>query len=219
MPCPLRLPQDFFSIPCREGWKSADLARYAAPGFGLIQNLGQTAELNRLGKIAVHSGGETAFLVALHGMRGQRNDPLAPARGPFPFPDRGGRLETVHFGHLHVHQHKVEVLPGKDRQCLSPVPGHHCRMTAFFQNAAKELLIGRVVLDNQDVESPAARLGASGTEIRGHRSGLGPLSGNAKPGREVETTTVVRLAFHPDPSPQHAHQARGNGKSQTGTAE
>ena len=30
--------------------------------------------------------------------------------------DRGGRLEAVHLGHLHVHQHQVERLPARARR-------------------------------------------------------------------------------------------------------
>ena len=36
-------------------------------------------------------------------------------------PDGGGRLEAVHLGHLHVHQHHVEALRGERIERLAAV--------------------------------------------------------------------------------------------------
>ena len=63
---------------------------------------------DRLGDVAVEAGGQAALAVPLHGVGGQGDDREVRPRAPLGLPDRGGRLEAVHLGHLHVHQDQVE---------------------------------------------------------------------------------------------------------------
>ena len=46
--------------------------------------------------------------IALHRVRGQRDDRQVPAGRALALADRRGRLEAAHLRHLHVHQHDVE---------------------------------------------------------------------------------------------------------------
>ena len=67
--------------------------------------------------------------------------------------DRGGRLESVHLGHLHVHQHGIERLPDPGRPTrLAAVPDHHNLMAPLLQQADRQPLIDRVVLGQQEPE-------------------------------------------------------------------
>ena len=76
-----------------------------------------------LGQIVIHPRGQAFLPVAHERVGGQGDDagPLAPGvsgqRGPFPLPERPGRLVPVHVRHLAVHQDQVEAFPGQ------PIPG------------------------------------------------------------------------------------------------
>ncbi len=49
-----------------------------------------------------------SLAIALHGVGRHRDDRHVGAGRPFARADGFGRLEAVHLGHLHVHQHHVE---------------------------------------------------------------------------------------------------------------
>ena len=61
------------------------------------------AELDGLGEVVVHAGGEAAFAVAVKSVGGEGDDGgmgVGAANG-------GGGFEAVHAGHLTVHEDKV----------------------------------------------------------------------------------------------------------------
>ncbi len=57
--------------------------------------------------VAVHAGLQTAVAVALHGVGGHGDDgQMLGVR--LPPADLGGGFQTVHLGHLDIHQDEIE---------------------------------------------------------------------------------------------------------------
>jgi hypothetical protein len=84
-----------------------------------------------------------------------------------PCPDPPRRLEAVHLGHLHVHQHDVvdvaaDALEGLEAvvRAVGPVP-------ESLEDQQDQLLVGRVVLDGEDPQRQA--LGHGRVELRARR--------------------------------------------------
>ena len=69
----------------------------------------QFSGINGFGYVAIHSGGQATFAVALHGVRGDGNDRDMCACGQFFFADEGRSLQTVHPRHLYVHQNHIKL--------------------------------------------------------------------------------------------------------------
>ena len=76
----------------------------------------QHRRIDRLREIAVHAGGQAPLAVAVHRVRGHRDDADVPARGALALANRDGRLEAAHHRHLQVHQHEVERLALEPRR-------------------------------------------------------------------------------------------------------
>ena len=70
--------------------------------------------------------------------------------------DGGRGLEAVHLGHLHVHQHEVEVLRLQRGDRLSAVVGDDDRMSVLLQQADGQLLIDQAVLGQQNAAAGEA---------------------------------------------------------------
>src|SRR5262249_2110234 len=66
----------------------------------------ELVDADRLRDVALHAGFEARLAVAVHGVRGHRDDPRPPLQGHL-LHDRTRCLEAVHFGHLHVHEHEI----------------------------------------------------------------------------------------------------------------
>jgi len=67
----------------------------------------------------------------------------APVRLVIPNPRSS--LETVHFGHLYVHQHHIEKLPLDGRENFLSVRNRKDGMTAFLEEPASDFLIDDIV--------------------------------------------------------------------------
>ena len=88
--------------------------------------------------------------------------------GLFLFTNGSGGFESVHVGHLHVHQDEIERLfsPGSKR--FLPGLGQNHSMTFFLQESHGYSLIHQIVFCNEDLEAPPifsnsmAREGTSG---------------------------------------------------------
>ena len=79
------------------------------------------------------------------------------------FADGGRGLKAVHFRHLHVHQHHVEILLLEQIQGLPAVLGDLDRVPAISQHVKDELLVGRGVFGQQH----AQRAAGDGQDARG----------------------------------------------------
>ena len=71
----------------------------------------KTLNANRFGDVIIHAGGEALLAISRHRVRGHGND--RDMRGPALLVAAygGGGLQSVHFGHVHIHQDDVEHLP------------------------------------------------------------------------------------------------------------
>ena len=58
--------------------------------------------------VAVHTGGQAAFAIALHGVGGERKDGRGPRFTNFRQANCGGGLEARHARHLDIHEDDVE---------------------------------------------------------------------------------------------------------------
>ena len=103
----------------------------------------EAALLNRLGEIGIHALSKTPFLVSFHCMRRHRDDGQAAEAEP---PDLLAGLETVHAGHLPVHQHGVEaaVVAHALHRHQAVLGDHHLGALAGEQFA---LLLGHLLWD------------------------------------------------------------------------
>ena len=70
------------------------------------------------------------------------------------FADCGGCFKAVHLRHLHVHQHDIERPTvrrfGPGSQCFGSVVRHRDVVAPLRQQSDRQLLIGQVVLGQQD---------------------------------------------------------------------
>ena len=79
-----------------------------------------------------------------------------------PRADRGGRLEPVELGHLHVHEHEVEgsLLQGGDG--LAAVGRDHGGVPRLLEHAHRHLLVDRIVLRQQHAQPATLHRPAGG---------------------------------------------------------
>jgi hypothetical protein len=111
-------------------------------------------DVNRLCQVTVHAGGQAAFTIALHGVRGQRNDWYVPAAFGLVPSDRRSRLEPIHLRHLHVHEDDVETrltgLQRCDRQAAILDRGD--AMPTLLQQPGDQLAVHEVVFGNEHTQ-------------------------------------------------------------------
>ena len=79
--------------------------------------------LKRLGDISVHAGVEALLTVAGQGAGGHGENGGVASRFSIPEADEARRFETVHAGHLNVHENDVEGLGGMKIDRFFPAPG------------------------------------------------------------------------------------------------
>src|SRR5579862_3925863 len=81
---------------------------------------------NWFGKVTVHPRCLAELPISLHRVRGQRDNGLVASVGSLflLFPDGDGHLESIHLGHLHIHEDQVvSFLFDGGKSCAS-IPGH-----------------------------------------------------------------------------------------------
>jgi len=106
--------------------------------------------LDRLGHIIIHSGQEASFAVALHCVSRHCNDRNASAAAGFAGADGAGGFIAVHLGHLHVHQHQVELLPIEQLNSAIAVRNGDHAVPSLFQKTECELLVDRIIFRQED---------------------------------------------------------------------
>ena len=116
--------------------------------------------------VAVHSRRQATFLVAFHGVGGHGDDRQVSAGGLLPRADDPGGLETIHVGHLHIHQDQIESAGARlvqGGQRFSPVPGDDHRVAALSEQPRGDQLVDLVVLGQENAQlSPAFAQGVTG---------------------------------------------------------
>src|SRR5580704_5154374 len=106
---------------------------------------GQLRRVDGLAYVVIHSGDDAFFSIAIHGAGGHGDDRDVSATGTFTRSNGGGGFETIHLGHLHIHEDEVERFAIQRRQSLEPVIGNHHGMTLFSQQVSCKLLIYGVI--------------------------------------------------------------------------
>ena len=101
--------------------------------------------------MVIHTGIQAGLLVAGHGIGRDADDGglFAPA---FQTAHAVGGLDATHDRHLHVHQHQVPSLLGKQAQSLFTIGGWCHDMAPAFQHMGAQLLIDRIVLNQQHLQ-------------------------------------------------------------------
>ncbi len=93
-------------------------------------------------------------------------------------PDRRGGFESIHHGHLGVHQNQVEALLLQCVQRLNAVGRYHHHVALVFEQARGQLLIHHIVFGQQDAQRQPA---LAQRVARDHLAGL------TAPSREAST--------------------------------
>ena len=187
-------------------------------GPGEVQDLRHhLLNVEGLADVRVHARRQAALAVLLHGVGGHGQHRQHPQLQPFA--DLLGRLQAVEFGHLHVHQHRIETL-WIGRQCFHRLPAvlGQPHLGAFApQHGQGHLLIECVVLGQQETQALQARRtgGRHQRRMHGHVS----LVAQGQCDIEGEGGTLARLAVQRDLPPHHGHQPLADGQAQAGTAE
>ena len=83
-------------------------------------------------------------------VRGHGDDGHARVAAAFQFPDAARRLEAIEDGHLHVHQHQIELAVAEEVDRLLPILGDNHLMAVPAEHAHGEPLIDMVVLGQED---------------------------------------------------------------------
>src|SRR3954466_1066829 len=108
--------------------------------------------VHRLGHVVIHANGQTAFTISAHRMRRQRNDGNVSTRR-LATTYLARRLDTVHLGHLYVHEDQVELLTLASLDSSATVVCDGYPMSSLREQSLNDCLIHRVVFGNQDVHS------------------------------------------------------------------
>ncbi len=122
-----------------------------------IEGLNGVEELlraDRLGNVFIHAGEQAELAVALEGVGGHGNDRHVPAVQPLASADGQGGLQAVHFRHLHVHQHEVELLVSHGGHRLPAIAGNRHLVAVRGQQGHGQLLVDQAVLRQQDFQGP-----------------------------------------------------------------
>src|SRR5229473_209300 len=91
-------------------------------------------------------------------MRCQHYDGGVTVRGLFPHSDSPGCIQTVHLGHLDIHQDQIEYLVLDSLQGLFSVARNHYLVPAFFEQLSGQSLIDRIVFHDENAQPADAHL-------------------------------------------------------------
>ena len=106
-----------------------------------------------------------------------------------------GGFETIHVGHLHIHQDQIEsagamLLDGCQR--FSPVPGDDNRVAALLEQARGDQLVDLVVLGQENAQRfPGFRARSD----ESHLSASGPPDGVPRTARMASRSSASLIGF------------------------
>ena len=106
----------------------------------------QILDLEWLGEIPDHARVLRLITIALHGAGGERDDGDLPAILPLPGANEPRGLETIHFGHVDVHQDRVEELLFEAIDRLDTIVRNDDLMAEFFEQTRRDFLVDAIVL-------------------------------------------------------------------------
>ena len=85
-------------------------------------------------------------------MRSEGDYLLVSAPALFCRPNSGSSFKPIHFRHLHIHEHQIEICFAKRVDGLSSVLSESYAMASFFEQAQDKALVHRVVFRDQDAQ-------------------------------------------------------------------
>ena len=151
-------------------------------------------------------------------MRGHGDDGSFSSRVALQSLDLGGCLETVHLGHLQIHQNGVEALGAEQIDGLAAVAGQGHGVALLLEQDARQFLVDHVIFGDEN--APRARASRQRPTFAG-RSGRRDgewMFGAAETSREMEPAAPAGLTFDPDPATHERHHVSADGKPQAGAA-
>ena len=120
-----------------------------------IDRVEQLLKLDRLGHVAVEAGLQATLAVAAHGVGGERHQRQVLARLPLALPDDGRHLETVHLGHLDVHQRHVIAARGERIEGGAAVADDGDGVAHLVEQPQHQPLVDHVVFGEQKTQRVA----------------------------------------------------------------
>ena len=198
--------------------RAAGFLRLEAESLDRIE---QRCRVDRLDQIAVHSRAQAALAVPGHGMGGQRDDRHASPAAPLRLANCAGGIDSVHPGHLHVHQDQIEA---SVLQCLKgsgPAVDRRDRVPVSRQHDLGESAVHGIVFHQQHGQLWRVRalLGAAHLGWRALTGGrLSRAIRQPEAHREMKGTSLPRRALEPDPAPHPLHQTGRDGEPQARAA-
>jgi hypothetical protein len=107
-------------------------------------------------KISIHSRREETFAVAFHSVRGKGDDWSVKPRLFFTLWQLTGGFESIHFGHLHIHQDQIVSSLFEGARSLASVGNNLDGVPTLLEETCHEPLVHCVVLSDQDAERSLA---------------------------------------------------------------
>ena len=155
----------------------------------------------------------------IEGVGGQHGDGHSPRAGfCFPGANPPGRLQPVHFRHLHIHQNQLERLGRGFVHGFLAVDCFDYRQRTVLKKLADDLAVGGAVLDQQNAggrqRQPGPQRGRFQRGIRRDQRAGGARESN----REEKFTAPLQLAVQSDLPSHQLHQPLANRQSQTRSA-
>ena len=110
----------------------------------------QCFNLDRLGKVIIHTGSKTLFTVALHSIGRHSYNARSLLRWQI-LVNGARRLQPIHFRHLHIHENHIIALSLQCLQYLQAVTGNISSISHTCQEVQCQPLVNCVILRQQNV--------------------------------------------------------------------
>src|SRR3989442_8903107 len=107
--------------------------RHAA-GHIAFEKIVELARADGFRQIAIHASSQALLAITFHGMSGQSDDRHVGVGPIFSFPNRRSGLESVHFRHLHIHEHQIETAFRDRFESLAAVRSHHDAVASLLEH-------------------------------------------------------------------------------------
>src|SRR3954452_10638544 len=102
--------------------------------------------------VTIHSRAQTTLEVAIERMSGDGDDWKVTARGTLLIADLTNGLKAVQNGHLHIHEHTIELFCSDHVQRLATVCSCLDGVVLFLENTAYNEPVHRIVFYYQQMQ-------------------------------------------------------------------
>jgi hypothetical protein len=183
----------------------------------LIENRIENFRRHRLGDEGVHAGFEAMPPVLVKGVGGHRDN--RHGRTARQAANRPGRLDAVHFRHLHVHQDQLVIAGAEHFHRFTPVDRNIGIQADGFEHVERHLAVDFVVLGEQQAGA-RAMLQQLAADRPAHCCRPHQRRRIARPqhGREPEHAALAGFADDANVAAHQLGQPPGDGQTEAGTA-